>query len=65
MKLLDFRVWLLIECDCGNQINISEFLLKNHCEKCGKVYRCKLYDSIVEVKEESISEQISELAKEE
>lgn len=47
-KIKDYRIWIQIKCDCGNDINITEMCLENHCEKCMKIYKLNLFDSIQE-----------------
>lgn len=45
MKILNQKVWIYIECDCGNRINLTELVEQNHCEKCGRIYYYQIHKS--------------------
>jgi len=51
MKILNCKVWFLIECDCGNSINLTQFVGEKHCEKCGRYYFYKIHQVNELVKE--------------
>lgn len=48
MEILTYKIWFLIRCSCGNELNLTEHLEENHCEKCGKTYQFKSEKSIEE-----------------